>query len=272
MSAAVSTPREPYPLHVDGRLDSPLSRWLWLVKWLLAIPHYLILMFLWVAFAVLSLAAFFGILFTGRYPRSIFKFNVGVLRWSWRVAYYTYGALGTDRYPPFTLHDDPNYPADLSLEYPARLSRGLIFVKWLLAIPHLLIVGFFIGGGSWVAWQTRGAGVGWGAGLIGLLVFFAGVSVLFSGRYPESIFDIVLGLNRWSLRVAAYVALMTDEYPPFRLDQGGHDPGTLQAASPSPNVPFPVPSGQDTGSAGQRDEIAADPPSTVPSGGLPGVG
>ena len=214
-----------YPVRVDAALETPLSRWLWLVKWLLALPHLVVLVLLWVAFVVLSVVAFFAILLTGRYPRSIFDFNVGVLRWTWRVDYYTYGGLGTDHYPPFSLAERPDYPAHLVVEYPERLSRGLVLVKWwLLAIPHYVVAGIFVGGGFYVA--TGADGASWGVGLIGVLVLVAAVVLLFTGSYPRPIFDLVLGLNRWVLRVAAYVALMTDEYPPFRLDQGGTDPGT----------------------------------------------
>jgi uncharacterized protein DUF4389 len=203
-----------YPARVDARLDLPLSRWLWLVKWILVVPHYVVLMFLWLAFAVLSVIAGVAILATGRYPRGIFDFNVGVLRWTWRVQYYAIGAFATDRYPPFSLQDDPSYPAHFDVEYPGQLSRGLVLVKWwLLALPHYLILAAFTGGITWAAWEF--------GGLVSVLAVIAGVALLFTGRYPREVYDFVLGMNRWVLRVAAYASLMTDEYPPFRLDMGG---------------------------------------------------
>jgi Domain of unknown function (DUF4389) len=222
-----------YPVRVDGSLDVRLNRWLWLVKWVLVVPHLFVLAALWIAFAVLSVVAFFAIVVTGRYPRGIFDFNVGVLRWTWRVQFYAYGALGTDRYPPFTLADVPGYPAHLEVSYPEHLSRGLVLVKWwLLAIPHYIVVGFFIGGGAWFASRADGNTWIWGSGLVGLLVLVAAVALLFTGRYPRSIFDLVLGMNRWVLRVSAYAALMVDDYPPFRLDMGGEDPGTTLLGPP----------------------------------------
>jgi hypothetical protein len=233
-----------YPVHVDAELDGKVSRWLWLLKWLLAIPHYVVLAFLWIAFVVLSVAAFFAILFTGHYPRSIFEFNVGVLRWQWRVSYYAYGALGTDRYPPFTLRDVPGYPAHLEVDYPARLSRGLVLVKWwLLAIPHYLVVGLLLGGAGYYIGTADDNSRLMTTGLIPLLVLVAGIVLLMTGRYPQPLFDLLLGLNRWVLRVAGYAALMTDTYPPFRLDQGGHEDGGTGTitVTPAPTTATPSP-------------------------------
>ena len=223
-----------YPLRFTGELAPHLSRGRWLVKWLLAIPHFIVLFFLGIAFACVSVVAFFAILFTGRYPRTLFDFNVGVLRWSWRVGFYSYSALGTDRYPPFTLKDVPDYPARLDVDYPQSLSRGLVLVKWwLLALPHYLVVAVFAGGG-WAAWTGSGTQWMWSSsGLVGLLVLFAGVVLLFTGRYPQSLYDFVMGMNRWVFRVAVYATLMTDSYPPFRLDMGGDEPA-ISTAVPTP--------------------------------------
>jgi hypothetical protein len=230
----MSKPADPsaYPIRVEGDFDPPLSRWLWLVKWLLVIPHLIVLVFLWIALVLLTIAAFFAILVTGRYPRAIFDFNVGVLRWSWRVGFYSYYALGTDRYPPFSLGEHPEYPARLDVAYPASLSRGLVLVKWwLLAIPHYVVVAVFTGGAWATASDTNGSWT-WLAdgGLVGVLVFFAGVALLFTARYPRAMFDFILGMDRWALRVCAYALLMTDAYPPFRLDLGAREPEPEGAA------------------------------------------
>ncbi|MFI7495955.1 DUF4389 domain-containing protein [Kocuria sp. M4R2S49] len=225
------TPRPVSPVRVTGFLDAGLSRWLWLVKWLLVIPHLIVLAVLWFALVVTTVAAGVAVLFTGRYPPSWFSFCVGVLRWSWRVGFYSYSALGTDRYPPFTLAR-ADHPAELEVAYPERLSRGLVLVKWwLLAIPHLLIIGVLAGGGS--TWSSTGddgtTTTGWGPSLLGLLVLVAGVLLLFTGRYRPELFALVMGINRWVNRVLAYVLLMRDEYPPFRLDQGPVEPRPVES-------------------------------------------
>ena len=203
----MSQEKKLYPVSVSGELTEPPARGWWLIKWLLAIPHYIVLAFLWIAFVVVWVIAFFAILFTAKYPKGLFDFNLGVLRWTWRVGFYSYQALATDKYPPFTLKS-VDYPADLEIPYPEELSRGLVLVKWwLLAIPHYIIVGFFQGGHGGRS----------GGGLASILAIFAAVALLFTGKYPSDIFNLVVGMNRWSYRVAAYAALMTDHYPPFRL-------------------------------------------------------
>lgn len=226
------TAADAYPVLLDGQLDPRTSRWLWLVKWLLVVPHLVVLALLWIVVAVTTPLAGIVILVAGRYPRPLFDFNVGVFRWTWRVGFYAIDAFGTDRYPPFSLAADPTYPADFTVAYPQHLSRGLVLVKWwLLALPHYLVVAVFVGGFGF-GWP-EGTRVAGGISLIALLALIGVVTLAVRGRYPESVFDLVMGLNRWCFRVLAYVALMRDEYPPFRLDTGGTDPGHRPGRTPS---------------------------------------
>jgi hypothetical protein len=233
-----TTSPESYPVRLTGELDPNLSRWLWLLKMFLAIPHYVVLAFLWVAFLATTVIAGFAIVFTGRYPRSLFDFNVGVLRWNWRVGFYAYAALGTDRYPPFTLART-DYPADFDVAYPEHLSRGLVLIKsWLLAIPHLLVVLIIAADLLSYPWTTSSdATSGFhpigGYSLLNLLVVLAGFFLLVTRQYPRGLFDLLLGLNRWLYRVLTYVAFMRDEYPPFRLDQGQHETDDVEVEGPA---------------------------------------
>jgi uncharacterized protein DUF4389 len=207
----------PSPVRLEGEPTEPHSRWLWLVKWFLLIPHFICLVFLWITVVFAAIAAFFVLLFTGRYPTGLFGWNVGVLRWTWRVSFYGYSALGTDRYPPFTMGEAPDYPARLEVEYPTQQRRGLPLIGWwLLGIPQYVIAGLLSGGG--LGWGRYGGGIG--GGIDGVLVFIIAVLLLFKSRYPRDVFDVLMGFNRWSFRVLVYALLLTPEYPPFRLDPG----------------------------------------------------
>jgi hypothetical protein len=185
-----------------------------------------VLTVMWIALVVVTLAAGIAILFTGRYPSALFEFATGVLRWNWRVAFYANGVLGSDRYPPFTLART-DYPATFEVAYPAALSRGAVLVKsWLLALPHLVIISL-VTGGTWAAW-TLGAGETFS--LLGVVLLIAAVILLFTGVYKTGLFNLIMGAHRWMYRVFAYTALLRDEYPPFRLDQGAAEkPATLTA-------------------------------------------
>jgi Domain of unknown function (DUF4389) len=215
-----------YPVHVDASLDQSLNRWLWLVKWILAIPHYIVLLVLHIAVIAVWVVALFAILFTGKYPRALFDFSVGVMRWRWRVVAYALFALGTDKYPPFSLQSKADYPTDVEVDYPERLSRGLVLIKWwLLALPHYLILfAFFTGGWRLLRLESNEFVAYDLPPLIAILLIIAVVGLLFTGRYPKGLYDLVIGINRWGIRVRVYSSLLRDEYPPLRLDTGPREP------------------------------------------------
>jgi len=185
-----------YPLRFDIEYPEQLSRWLIFVKWLLAIPHFLILYALSAVANVITFIAFFAILFTGRYPRGMFDIVVNIYRWQENV--FAYYALFRDDYPPFSW-EAGKYPVTFEVDYPESLSRWMIFVKWLLAIPHIIVL-LFLYIVALVVW---------------VIVWFA---ILFTGKFPRGLFDFLVGVSRWSLRVNAYaVLLLRDDYPPFSL-------------------------------------------------------
>ena len=185
-----------YPLRFEIEYPEQLSRWLIFVKWLLAIPHFLILYALGAVANVITFIAFFAILFTGRYPRGLFDFVVNIYRWQENV--FAYYGLFRDEYPPFSW-EAGKYPVTFEVDYPESLSRWLIFVKWLLAIPHIIVL-FFLYIVALVVW---------------VIVWFA---ILFTGRFPRGLFDFLVGVSRWSLRVNSYaLLLLRDDYPPFSL-------------------------------------------------------
>ncbi len=192
-TTAVAAPG--YPLRYDVEYPEELSRWLIFVKWLLAIPHTIILYALVIAAEVVTFIAFFAILFTKRYPQGLFDFVVNVNRWSANVMAYT--MLFRDEYPPFSW-EPGEYAVTYEVDYPEELSRWLPLIKWLLAIPHIIVLLFLFIAVYFVY----------------IIAFFA---ILFTKRFPRGLFDFTVGVHRWNLRVGAYTALLRDEYPPFSL-------------------------------------------------------
>ena len=185
-----STPTS-YPARLTGTLDPHLSRWLWLVKWFLAIPHYVVLAFLWIAFLVVTVIAGFAILFTGALsaPAVRLQRRRAALELAGRLLRLRRASAPTaTRRSPSARTD---YPADFDVDYPEQLSRGLVLVKsWLLAIPHLIIIGLFTANVPyWSTLANDGSTSGYqniaGLSLLGFLVVVAGVVLLFTGSYPR---------------------------------------------------------------------------------------
>ena len=187
----------PSPDHA-ARLEiaypTELKRWLPLVKWLLVIPHLIVLCFVAIGAFFVGIYAFFAVLFTGRWPRGAFDYIVGTFRWAYRVIAYVH--LMTDAYPPFSLDDDPAYPVRLTIDYPEHVDNWRPLVQWLLAIPYLIVA----------------AALYW---LTGILTFIAFFTVLFTKEIPRGLFELMVPGLRWNVRGGAYGYFMTDRYPPW---------------------------------------------------------
>ncbi len=184
-----------YPLRYEVEYPEQLNRWLVLVKWLLVIPHLLIVGALVTVAYVITVISFFAILFTTRYPRELFDFVVNIYRWNANAT--AYFDLLRDEYPPFSW-EPGQYPVIFEVDYPEQLNRWLPLIKWLLVIPHYLVL----------------IALGIAASVVWVIAFFA---ILFTAGYPRGLFDFFVGVTRWNNRVTAYVLLMRDEYPPFSL-------------------------------------------------------
>ena len=187
-----------YPVQIDAERQDEYHRFLPLVKWLLALPHYLVLIVLGIGALFVHLIAFFAVIILGRYPRGMWDYVVGVFRWGWRVGAYVF--LLTDRYPPFTLDDDPAYPARLEIQYPETVDRWRPLVHWLLILPYYLVATILLYVAEVVA-------------LIGVFV------ILFTAKLPEGMFRLIFNPFRWSLRAQAYFYFLVTQYPPFDWEE-----------------------------------------------------
>jgi Domain of unknown function (DUF4389) len=187
-------PSPAYPVRLEIAYPEELNRWLPLVKWLLAIPHFVVLFFVGLGAFFVAIWAFFAVLFTGRYPRGAFDYLVGTYRWSTRVLAYVH--LMTDAYPPFSLEDDEIYPVRMLVEYPEHVANWRPLVQWLLAYPYLIVA-------SILYWLTA------------VLTFIAFFTVLFTKRIPRGLFELMVPGLRWTARGNLYVYFLVDRYPPW---------------------------------------------------------
>ena len=267
----------PYP--IDIRVDRPqTSSRMWailtilLIKFLALIPQFICLIFLQIALFFVFLAAQVMVAIKGEYPPAMFDFVVGVLRWSVRVQAFVFNV--SDACPPFSLREDPGYGVDLLAERPPRSSRLyallnlIVFLALVLAlVAFIRFLGHFLashtssGGtprssaynvnllgqsGSLADITLRGIAViphtfvlifvGLVAGVLWLVVQWV---ILFTGRFPQGMYDIVAGFLRWSTRVSAYKFGLTDRYPPFTIQPSLATPGGGMSAAEPPGWPLP---------------------------------
>lgn len=195
MTAEAPMPSPGYPVRFDVEYPDQLSRLLIFIKWLLAIPHFILLYVLGALLYIVTIIAFFSILFTRKYPQGLFNFAVGVMRWQANV--YAYVFLLRDEYPPFSW-EEGQYPVTLEADYQPTLNRWAPLYKWLIVLPNLIVYTIV----SIIAF---------------VLLIIGWFAILITGSMPRGIFDFIVGTTRWGTRVNTYIYLLHDEYPPFSM-------------------------------------------------------
>lgn len=186
-----------YPVVYEADMPENLSRWMWLVKWLLVIPHAIVLWFVIAVAIVATVIVWFAVLFTGKYPRGLFDFVAGTNRWICRA--YGYLSNLTDKYPAFSMDDDPAYPVRFRAEYSDKSDRMTVFFRFFLFIPHYIILAAL----SYLFWA---------------IILIHVVIVILTGKPNKDVFRILSGISRWNSRGYAYLFLLTDKYPPFSFE------------------------------------------------------
>lgn len=192
--AGSGPPSAPYPVVTEFDRQDEYHRLLPIVKGLLLIPHWFVLFFIYIGAFFAIVAAWFAVLFTGKYPAGIHSFLTGTYRWTTRATSYAF--LMTDRYPPFSFDDDDGYPTRFDIAYTEQIARWRPLVHWLLVIPYAIVASVLM---------TL-------AYVVTIIAFFA---ILFTKNFPEGMFDFNVVAMRWQNRSAAYYLWMTEKYPPF---------------------------------------------------------
>lgn len=187
-----------YPVDVDAQLLPEYARFMPLIKWLILLPHYVVLFFLAIGAMFVSFIAFFATLFTAKYPEGMWNYMVGVHRWALRVM--AYQMLITDSYPPFTLEETAEDTVQLKAEYPERVSRWRPFFAWLIVIPFAIVASLIV----------------FVAQICSVFAFF---TVIFTKRIPDGLFNVIRNGFTWNLRAGFYAYWMSTEYPPFEWDE-----------------------------------------------------
>ena len=187
-------PSAPYVVVTEFDRQEEYNRWLPIVKGLLLLPHWIVLIFVWIAAFFAIVGAWVAVLFTGKYPPGIHRFVTGSYRWTARVS--AYGLFMTDKYPPFSLDHDDEYPVRMDIAYTENIARWRPLVHWLLVFPYAIVASVLV----WLAY------------IVSFIAFF---TILFTKNFPQGMFDFNVVALRWQNRASGYYLWMTERYPPW---------------------------------------------------------